>query len=295
MSKFYSARHEPVFMYAAIKKEFLIAILEPILDKKIEDLQILNPNLIQDYYKLRGQRLDLLVKTKDEIINVELNTNYSEEIKIRNLHYIFKLASENTERGNKYKIGYPIIQVNLNFYNSKYEKNIYTLYDKINKIELTDYIKIYNVGIDKYIKNYYNNDKKFTKGEEALIMLDLSKQGLEELSEKSEIVNNFKEEVIKANNDEFVVDWISREEEQKQYEEVMYEKGLNQGKQQGLQEGISQGKQQGLSEGIIQGKQEGISQAKIDVAKEMLELNMDLETISRVTKLAKNQIESLRN
>ena len=279
IKKFYTARHEPIFMYAAVKKEFLIAILEPILDKKIEDLQILNPNLIQNYYKIRGQRLDLLVKTKDEIINVELNTNYSEEIKIRNLHYVFKLASENTERANKYKVGHSVIQVNLNFYNSKYEKSIYTLYDRINKIELTDYIKIYNVGIDKYIKNYYNNDKKFTKGEEALIMLDLSKQGLEELSEKSEIVNNFKEEVIKANNDEFVVDWISREEEQKQYEEVMYEKGLTQGKEQGLS----------------QGKQEGIEQNKIDVAKEMLELNMDLDVISKVTKLAKNEIESLRN
>ena len=279
IKKFYTARHEPIFMYAAVKKEFLIAILEPILVKKIEDLKILNPNLIQDYYKIRGQRLDLLVKTKYEIINVELNTNYSEEIKIRNLHYIFKLASENTERGNKYKVGYPIIQVNLNFYNSKYEKSIYTLYDKINKIELTDYIKIYNVGIDKYIKNYYNNDKKFTKGEEALIMLDLGKQGLEELSEKSEIVNNFKDEVIKANNDEFIVDWISREEEQKQYEEVMFEKGIIQGKEQGLS----------------QGKQEGIEQNKIDVAKEMLELNRDLDVISKVTKLAKNEIESLRN
>ena len=181
------------------------------------------------------------------------------------------MASENIERGNKYKVGHSIIQVNLNFYNSKYEKSIYTLYDKINKIELTDYIKIYNVGIDKYIKNYYNNDKKFTKGEEALIMLDLGKQGLEELSEKSDIVNNFKEEVIKANNDEFIVDWISREEEQKQYEEVMHEKWLN----------------QGLSEGI--------EQNKIENAKKMLELNMDLETISKVTNLAKEQIESLRN
>ena len=92
-------------------------------------------------------------------------------------------------------------------------------------------------------------------------------------------MKNFKEEVIKANNDEFVVDWISREEEQKQYEEVMYEKGLIQGKEQGLS----------------QGKQEGIRQNKIDVAKEMLELNMDLETISKVTKLAKEQIESLKN
>ena len=287
IKKFYTAKHEPVFMYAAVKKEFLIAILEPILDKKIIELEILNPNLIQDHYKRRGQRLDLLVKTKDEIINVELNTNYSEEVMIRNLHYIFKLASENTERGNKYKVGYSIIQVNLNFYNSKYEKSIYTLYDKINKIELTDYIKIYNVGIDKYIKNYYNNGKKFTQGEEALIMLDMDKQELEELSEKSEIVNNFKEEVIKANNDEFVVDWISREEEQKQYEEVMYEKGLNQGKQQGLSEGIAQGKQQGITQGI--------EQNKIANAKKMLELKMDLETIGKVTGLSKEEIESLRN
>ena len=234
-------------MYDAVKKEFLKAILEPILEKEIIELEILNPNLIQDYFKLRGQRLDLLVKTKDEIINVELNTNYSEEIMIRNLHYIFKLASENTERGNKYKVKNKIVQINLNFINSIYEKSIYTLYDKINKIELTDYIKIYNVGIDKHIKKYYNNDKKFTKGEEAIIMLDLGKQELEELSEKSEIVNNFKKEIIKANNDEFVVDWISKEEEQKQYEEVMYEKGLNQG--------LSEGKKKGLSEGLTKGKE----------------------------------------
>ena len=281
IKKFYTAKHEPVFMYAAVKKEFLIAILNPIINKKIEELEMLNPNLVQDYFKLRGQRLDLLVKTKNEIINVELNTNYNEEIKIRNLHYVFKLASENTERGNKYKVGHSIVQVNLNFYNSKYEKSIYTLYDKTNKIELTDYIKIYNVGIDKYIKNYYNNDKKFTKGEEALIMLDLGKQGLEELSEKSEIVSNFKEEVIKANNDEFVVDWISREEEQKQYEEVMYEKGITQG--------VIQGKQQGIKEGISQ----GIEKANMENAKKMLELNMDLETISKITNLTIEQIKNL--
>ena len=122
-------------------------------------------------------------------------------------------------------------------------------------------------------------------------MLDLEKKELEELSEKSDIVDNFKEDVIKANEDKLIVEWISREEEQKQYEEVMYEKGLN----QGLAKGIAQGKEQGLSQGIVQGKKEGIEQNKIDVAKEMLELNMDLETISRVTKLAKEQIESLRN
>ena len=254
-------------MQAIVKQGLLKNIIESVLEKEIIELKILNPNLIQDYFRLRGQRLDLLVKTEDEIINVELNTNYSEEIMIRNLHYIFKLASENTERGNKYKIDHSIVQINLNYYYSKYEKSIYTLYDKKHEIELTNYIKIYNIGIDKYIKNYYNNDKKFTKGEEPLIMLDLGKQELEELSEKSDIVNKYKKEAIKANEDELIVNWISREEEQKQYEEVMYEKGLNQ----------------------------GLSQKSIEIAKKMLELNMDLDVISKITNLTIEQIESLRN
>ena len=270
-------------MRSVVKPNILKPLLEYILEKEIVELEILNPNLIQDYFKLRGQRLDVLVKTKEDIINVEINSNYNEEILIRNLHYIFKLASENTKRGNKYKIDNKIVQINLNFSNSKYEKCEYILYDKKHEMTLTDYIKIYNIGIDKYIKNYYNNGKKFTKGEDLIIMLDLDKKELEELSEKSDIVDNFKEDVIKANEDEFVVEWISREEEQKQYEEVMYEKGLNQGKQQGLLEGIEQG------------FKKGVKKTNINNARKMLELNMDLDMISKITGLTKEEIKGLRN
>ena len=279
MKKFYTARYEPIFMRSVVKPNILKPLLEYILEKEIIELQILNPNLIQDTYKTRGQRLDLLVKTKDEIINVEINSNYNETIMIRNLHYIFKLASENTEGGNKYKVDNKIVQINLNFINSKHEKCEYLLYDKTHKIELTDYIKIYNIGIDKYIKNYYNNSKRFTKGEELIIMLDLEKKELEELSEKSEIVDNFKEDVIKANEDELIVNWISREEEQKQYEEVLYEKGLSQGKQQGLSEGI----------------EKGLMKKSNEIAKKMLELNMDLETISKVTGLTIDEIKNFKS
>ena len=91
----------------------------------------------------------------------------------RNLNYLFKTASENTEKGNKYKVEHKIIQINLN----------------------------------------YNNGKKFTKGEELIIMLDLNKENLEELAEKSDKVKKYKDNVDKANNDEFIVNWISREEE----------------------------------------------------------------------------------
>ncbi len=278
-------------MRSVVKPNILKPLLEYILEKEIVELEILNPNLIQDYFKLRGQRLDVLVKTKEDIINVEINSNYNEEILIRNLHYIFKLASENTKRGNKYKIDNKIVQINLNFSNSKYEKCEYLLYDKRNELILTDYIKIYKIGIDKYIKNYYNNGKKFTKGEDLIIMLDLDKKELEELSEKSDIVDNFKEDVIKANEDEFVVEWISKEEEQKQYEEVMYEKGLNQGLNRGKQQGLLEG----IEQGIEQGFKKGVKKTNINNARKMLELNMDLDMISKITGLTKEEIKGLRN
>ena len=278
-------------MRSVVKPNILKPLLEYILEKEIVELEILNPNLVQDYFKVRGQRLDVLVKTKEDIINVEINSNYNEEILIRNLHYIFKLASENTKRGNKYKIDNKIVQINLNFSNSKYEKCEYLLYDKRNELILTDYIKIYNIGIDKYIKNYYNNGKKFTKGEDLIIMLDLDKKELEELSEKSDIVDNFKEDVIKANEDEFVVEWISKEEEQKQYEEVMYEKGLNQGLNRGKQQGLLEG----IEQGIEQGFKKGVKKTNINNARKMLELNMDLDMISKITGLTKEEIKGLRN
>ena len=260
---FYTARYEQIFMYSVVKPNILKDLISFIIEKEILELKILNPNLIQDTYKTREQRLDLLVKTKDEIINIEINSNYNEEIMIRNLNYLFKMASENTEKGNKYRINYKIIQINLNYKNNKYEKCEYLLYDKKHELILTDYIKIYNISVDKYIKNYYNNDKKFTKGEELIIMLDLNKEDLEELAEKSEKVKEYKENVIKANNDEFVVDWISREEEQRQYEEVLYDKGS--------------------------------TEKSIEIAIKMLELNMELETISKITGLTLEKIKSLRS
>ena len=94
-------------------------------------------------------------------------------------------------------------------------------------------------------------------------MLILNKEDLEELAEKSDKVKKYKDNVDEANNDEFIVNWISREEEQKQYEEVLYEKA--------------------------------IEKTNIDNAKKMLELNIDLEIIAKVTGLTIEKIESLRN
>ena len=62
----------------------------------------------------------------------------------------------------------------------------------------------------------------------------------------------------------------------------MYEKGLN----QGIQQGMIKGKKEGI--------EKGIQKTNIANAKKMLELDIDLETISKITGLTKEKINDLK-
>lgn len=46
---------------------------------------------------------------------------------------------------------------------------------------------------------------------------------------------------------------------------------------------------------IAQAKNEGINQEKLKIAKKMLEENIDIETIAKITELAKEEIEKIKN
>ena len=124
MKLYYTAKHEVIFMYAILKsKKILKQLLEFILEKKIEEIIVLNPNLVTDKMNNRIQKLDLLIKTNKEYINVELNSNYNKMIIERNILYAFKLCSDKAEKGKRvYDINKKIIQININFNIKRYGK-----------------------------------------------------------------------------------------------------------------------------------------------------------------------------
>ena len=70
--------------------------------------------------------------------------------------------------------------------------------------------------------------------------------------------------------------------------------GIQQGKKEGLKEGIQQGKKEGLKEGIQQGKKEGKKEANIENAKRMLENNIEISIISKITELSEEEILKLK-
>ncbi|MBQ0030038.1 MAG: Rpn family recombination-promoting nuclease/putative transposase [Bacteroidales bacterium] len=68
-----------------------------------------------------------------------------------------------------------------------------------------------------------------------------------------------------------------------------YRKGLREGEEIGLQEGLKKGKAEGLKEG----EEIGIKKEKLDNARKMKECGVDINIISSVTGLSKEEIEKL--
>ena len=70
--------------------------------------------------------------------------------------------------------------------------------------------------------------------------------------------------------------------------------GLAEGHATGLAEGISKGHATGLAEGISKGHATGLAEGRLDVAKNLLKMNIDVETISKATGFTKDEILNLK-
>ena len=272
MKKILTAKYEVIFMYAVVKnKQVIKQIIEQILNRKYNEFVILNPNLIKDNIYNIGQKLDLLIKADDEYINVELNSKYNKYVKERNLLYVFKLCLDKSEKDKETLKG-KVRQININFgRKSKGIEDIAIVNLMTNK-KITTKIEIKNLNIDFYVKKYYNN-YKLTKEEEIYVMLGLELEELNKLSERNEIVKEFKKSVEEANKDELVVKWFSPEQEREMRENYI--------RSEAEEKGMKKGKKEGILEGLLQ------------TAKNMLDADMNIETISKLTGLPVKKIKDM--
>ncbi|MEL3908745.1 MAG: hypothetical protein P1P64_07010 [Treponemataceae bacterium] len=76
-----------------------------------------------------------------------------------------------------------------------------------------------------------------------------------------------------------------------------YAEGLAQGHTAGLAEGISEGYEKGEASGIQKGLLEGLNKGKLEKAREttknLLQIGLSVEQISKVTGLSESEIEEL--
>ena len=148
------------------------------------------------------------------------------------------------------------------------------------------YYKKLNKRNDIYLENikekYYNNDK-LTKLEKYMLMLKLKKR--EELLEVSKGDKNMSEVYKKLDDlskDKYYA-LLYDEEEKKAYENKCI-----------LEDAIEDAKENGYSSGYDSGLNDGISNEKINIAKNLLSMNMTLEDISKATGLTIDEVKKLK-
>ena len=77
-------------------------------------------------------------------------------------------------------------------------------------------------------------------------------------------------------------------------QKAIEDRGIEIGIERGIEKGIEIGKEQGMQQGIQQGMQLGQKRAIEELAKKMLNENIEIEIIMKVTNLSKEEIMKLK-
>ena len=101
MKKFYTAKNDLIFKTIMLEqKELLKEIIERIINVKVDEIIILNSEFPVTYVRSKKRIVDLLVKSKDKYINIELNSQADDEVyRIRNAKYLFNMYTERIKKG----------------------------------------------------------------------------------------------------------------------------------------------------------------------------------------------------
>ena len=282
---FYTAKYDRIFKTIFVNEKdyhLMEALLSECLGEEIKIVKYNKVELDVKTTKERTKRLDVIVRAKDRYLNIELNTKGDDLTRVRNLNFFTAFFSSRTNRNETYDEDIEYIQINLSYKIAKSKRAIstYTLKNEDNE-EYVKNFKIMEVNLDRIKNEWYANDKKGTKYR-YLLMLDLNQKELEELSRKDIIVKEYMERIVDLNNDDVFIPPVSYEED----EALLQEAYRRRARKEGLEEGIKEGRAEGL--------ETGARQEKIKIAKNMINLDIDIDTIVKSTGLTIEEIKNIK-
>lgn len=253
--------------------------LEAILERKIDSIDLSkNPILRREFKEEKLGVLDIIAKLdKNEICNIELQIVDKKNIIERILYYWSRLYSRQIKSGEDYKILQKAIVILItdfkieNLEELDYHSRWKIMEDKQGKkIILTQKLEIDIIELPKIIGKEKEQDNLL----DWLYFLENPKS--ERVTEKMKENENLKEAVKKLDNlseDEKMQRIADLRQKAIMDEKAIYEKGL----------------EVGIEKGIMEGSQK----EKIEIAKKMLELKIDKETIAEATGLTEQEIEKI--
>ena len=290
MAKFYTCRNDRAFKEVFLKpnnSDLLKALLEFILKIKIDKLEIKKTELLSGNVNIKDKRVDAIVHTGNKKIEIEINSQNKDYLHTRSTAYICNIYQSNASVGDTYNEDTDIIQVNLTWGLGKNneEMKIYKIMNEKGELYVKNFI-IYEINMDYYDKIWYSKNEDEIKKNQYMIMLDLDKKELKNMP-KDKIVDKYITNVTIVNNDPEFQKYMSEEEDKKKIQNSL----LSEAKKEGISQGIEQGYTSGINDGISKGE----NKKSIEIAKNLLSMNMPLEDISKATVLSIEEINKISN
>ena len=267
--KFYTAKYDRAFKEVFLKEEneeLLLSVLKESLNTKIAKIRQRNIELNSGNIFVRRKYLDILLETDQGLIRIEINSSVEDYLHPRNLAFQCDNYAHYTLVGENYTEDVQIIQINLT-YKMQDEELVrrYFIQDETGK-KYAQNFQIIEWNMNKLMKFWYDKNEEIIAKYKHLIMLDLPKEELEELSKKDREVEKYMKEIERVNQDPRFREYMSKEEDQKKIYNTQMSKAYNKGEKE----------------------------KSIEIAKKMLQNNKSISEISEYTGLTAKEIESLK-
>ena len=253
-------------------KELICLSLKNSINKDVKDFKMISPELSKNILSEKGKILDVLLESKDEIINIEMNASYYEGLNRRNASYIFSKYSEDTRVSELYTKMKTFIQINFTVGLSKDDElyKIYELTDRKTKDKYIDNLVILEYNINKALQLWKDGNEEYS----FLALFEADEEQLNKMAKVSGFVDKVRGEIVRLNKNQRFSEFLTAEEEEAKYKATI--------------------KYNARKEGLEEGRAEGLLTGKIDIAKELLKDGMSVEKIAKITQLEVKQIEKLQ-
>ena len=282
--KFYTCKSDRAFKEVFLKKndsEPLQALLELILEIKIDYLEIKKTELLSGNVNIKDKRVDAVVYAGNKKIDIEINSQDKDYVKPRNTAYICNMYQSHTLVGELYDEKTDIVLVNLTWGlgSKESKKTKYMIMSEDGKQYVKNFI-IYEINMDYFDKLWYSKNEEEIKKNMYLIMLNLDKKELEAMpkDKRDKIVDKYITNVTIVNDNPEFQKYMSEEEDKRKIQNSLISEAKNEGYTSGVNDGISQ----------------GISEEKVNIAKNMLKKNVSMEDISDITGLSIEEIKNIK-
>ena len=249
--------------------KLISCIIDVEYEDLLENLKLVSQEFNRDNLSSKAEYGDYVAEINGQKICIEVNNSYKtdsyENINERNYEYINRIFNERVRRGSKYQFT-NVILINLhNFYYQEIDDwyQEFTINDK--SILYTDKIKIINIYLPKLKEICYNKDiRELDELERVLLTIyseDIKKS--KEFGGEIEVMEEYVNEAEKISQNE---DFIEVYDKEREYKSIGYDMGM----------------------------EDGHTEAIREIALNMLNDNIDSETISKYTNLSLDEIQSLK-